>query len=249
MNGRGIACAGFPATGWTRTIRPVKLAWYAAPDMVAVVDTDADLRRLATDPDRPVVVWWIANRHEPTVPEGRSRLEFLQRHGVSPYAFAPADPQRQLSIERVWLDNPDVQVLISNLNLDLYSRYPEPGALVFSLESADIVDGVGALLMAELDGEPVGCGAYRVIDDIPGSAEIKRMYVTLAGRGKKIGSAILAELERRAVGVERFALEFGPRQPEAMGMFRSAGYAVCDPWGEFVGKDLSICMDKRRPLT
>jgi putative acetyltransferase len=112
------------------------------------------------------------------------------------------------------------------------------------------VDGVGALLMAELDDEPVGCGAYRVIDDLPGSAEIKRMYVTLAGRGKKIGSALLAELERAgtAFGVQRFALEMGPRQPEALRMFESAGYVVCEPWGPFIGKDLSICMEKLHPL-
>jgi GNAT superfamily N-acetyltransferase len=152
-----------------------------------------------------------------------------------------------LSIGRVWLDDTDVQVLISNLNSDLYSRYPEPGALVFSLESADLREGVGALLMAVLDGEPVGCGAYRVIDDRPGSVEIKRLYVTLAGRGKKIGSALLAEVERAAAGCERYALEFGPRQPEAQAMFASAGYVVCDPWGPFVGKDFSICMEKLVP--
>ena len=219
----------------------MKLAWYTSPDAVGVVGTPDELASASEQPD---VAWWIGNRHEPTADEGAARLAFLRQHGVSPYAFPVAEPQAQLSIERVWLDNVDVQVLISNLNLDLHSRYPEPGALVFSLEAADIVDGVGALLMAELDGEPVGCGAFRVMDDHPGSAEIKRMYVTLAGRGKKIGSAILAELERRAVGVDRFALEFGPRQPEAMGMFRSAGYAECPPWGEFVGKDLSICMEK-----
>ncbi len=102
----------------------------------------------------------------------------------------------------------------AELDLDLYSRNPSP---VFSLDSVDLVDGVGTLLMAELDGEPVGCGAFRVMDDMPGSAEIKRMYVTLAGRSKKIGAAILAELERvaEAIGVRRFALEAGLRQPEA----------------------------------
>jgi putative acetyltransferase len=228
----------------------VKLAWFAAPNEVAVVDTQDALRDLAAGSDRSGVAWWIANRRQPTASEGCHRLEFLRQHGVSPYAFTPLEPQPRLSIERVWLDNVDVQLLISQLNLDLYSRYPEPGALVFSLESADTVEGVGALLLAELDGEPVGCGAYRVMDDLPGSAEIKRMYVTLAGRGKKIGSALLAELERAsgAAGVRRFALETGPRQPEALRMFEAAGYVLCEPWGQFVGKDLSICMEKLRPL-
>ena len=226
----------------------MKLAWFTPPNEVAVVHTQDALRWLAADSDQSGVAWWIADRHEPTRSEGCGRLEFLRRHGVSPYAFTPLEPQQRLSIERVWLDNVDVEVLISQLNLDLYSRYPEPGALIFSLESADIVDGVGALLMAELDGEPVGCGVYRVMDDLAGSAEIKRLYVTLAGRGKKIGSALLAELERSAaaLGVHCFALETGPRQPEAMRIFDAAGYVVCEPWGRFVGKDFSICMEKLR---
>lgn len=146
--------------------------------------------------------------------EACSHLAFLREHGVSAYAFAPWSRSKRLSIERVWLGLTHVELLNLNLNLDLYSRNPSP---VFSLDSVDLVDGVGTLLMAELDGEPVGCGAFRVMDDMPGSAEIKRMYVTLAGRSKKIGAAILAELERvaEAIGVRRFALEAGLRQPEA----------------------------------
>jgi GNAT superfamily N-acetyltransferase len=231
----------------------VRLAWFAPQDEVgnhevAVVDSLDDLRELSARSGRPGVAWWIAMRHEPTTAEGAGRFAFLQQHGVSPYAFPPSEPQPQLIIERVWLDDVDVQLLISQLNMDLYSRYPEPGALVFSLEAADIEDGVGTLLMAELDGEPVGCGAYRMVDDQPGSAEMKRLYVTLAGRGKKIGRALLAELERAAstFGVERFVLETGPRQPEAMRVFESAGYVVCEPWGQFVGKEYSICMAKVR---
>lgn len=225
----------------------MKLAWTATPDEITVVDSLDALRDLAAGSVGPGVAWWIGHRHHPAADEAAARIEFHHRHGSSPYAFSPDEPQPELSIGRVWLDSPEVLTLISNLNLDLYSRYPEPGALVFSLESGDIVDGVGSLLMAELDGEPVGCGAFRVIDDQPGTAEIKRLYVTLAGRGKKIGSALLAELERAAatIGVTRCALEFGPRQPEAQAMFESAGYGVCEPWGPFVGKDLSICMSKQ----
>ncbi len=224
----------------------MKLAWFIPPNEVVVVDTWDALHELTADSAQSGVAWWIADRHEPTVTEGCGRLQFLHQHGVSPYAFTPLERQPRLSIERVWLDNEDVELLISQLNLDLYSRYPEPGALIFSLETADIVDGVGALLMAELDGEPVGCGAFRMMDDLPGSAEIKRLYVTLAGRGKKIGRALLAELERvgEAVDARRFALETGPRQPEAQRIFETAGYVTCAPWGPFVGKDFSICMEK-----
>lgn len=192
------------------------------------------------------VAWWVADRHEPTVAEANARLDFLREHGPSPYAFTPSQPQRQLSITRVWLDDADVQLLIAQLNADLHSRYPEPGALVFSLDPADVTDGVGLLLMAGHGGRSVGCGAFRVIDDQPGTAEIKRMYVAPSARGAKIGAAILAELERSAItlGVHRFVLETGPRQPEALKRYSRAGYTVCDPWGEFIGKEYSVCMEK-----
>ncbi len=46
------------------------------------------------------------------------------------------------------------------------------------------------------------------------------------------------------IGVRRFVLETGPRQPEALRRYEHAGYTVCEPWGQFVGKELSLCMAK-----
>lgn len=216
----------------------MKLAQFDAHDDPSVAPSPTGVDRVA---------WWVGERHETSAHEGCQRLAFLREHGTSPYAFPPSLPAwPKFSIDRVWLDDTDVQLLIAQLNSDLYSRYPEPGALVFSLSPDDIVEGVGALLMAVYDDRPVGCGAFRVLDDQPGTAEIKRMYSTLSGRNKKIATAMLAELERLAIeiGVRRFVLEMGPRQPEASRLYEHAGYTVCEPWGEFIGKDLSICMEK-----
>ena len=213
---------------------------------ISIWDNAAALESATRAADVDCVAWWVADRYRPTPEEGERRLAFLRAHHSSPYAFDPATPERQLSIERVWLDDVDVQLLIAQLNADLSARYPEPGALVFSLDPADIVDGVGTLLMAELGGRPVGCAAFRVLDDQPGSAEIKRMYVAPSARGKKIGAALLDEVEHRAraLGITRFALETGPRQPEAQGLFERAGYVECPPWGPFIGKDFSVCMER-----
>ena len=227
----------------------MKLAWCSAQSTEIGVADRWDALHEVTGEDPSVVVWWMADGHEPTVEEAHARRGFLRDHGVSPYAFTPVERQPRLTIERVWLDNPDVQLLISNLNSDLYSRYPEPGALIFSLDSADIVDGVGTLLMAELDGEPVGCGAFRVMDEWPGSAEIKRMYVTLAGRGRKIGYALLAELELAAgaIDVRRFVLETGPRQPEALALYERAGYRRVPCFGSYAGVEDSLCYERSLP--
>ena len=34
-----------------------------------------------------MVLWYIEDGHNPTVEEGKERLEYLQKHGESPYAF------------------------------------------------------------------------------------------------------------------------------------------------------------------
>ena len=94
----------------------VKLAWCSAQSTEIGVADRWDALHEVTGEDPSVVVWWIGDRHEPTVDEGSARREFLRDHGVSAYAFTPVDRQPRLSIERVWLDNPDVQLLISNLN-------------------------------------------------------------------------------------------------------------------------------------
>ena len=192
------------------------------------------------------VAWWVDPHHQPTADEAGGRRQFLAEHGPSPYAFPPHQLRDPLSIDRVTLDDVDVQMLIAQLNADLFARYPEPGALIFSLDPGDIIDGIGALLMAVHNGRPVGCGAYRLLADQPGTAEIKRLYVAPSARGQKIGAALLAELETqsRTNGARRFVLDAGPRQPEALRRFERAGYVACEPWGEFIGKDLSICMAK-----
>src|SRR5579859_7449361 len=66
-----------------------------------------------------------------------------------------------------------------------------PGA-----DAAELEPPCGRLLVAFDGGEPVGCGAVRVI--APGVAEVKRMYVGPAARRRGLGRALLAALERAA---------------------------------------------------
>ena len=55
----------------------------------------------------------------------------------------------------------------------------------------------GVFLIAELDGEPVGCAGIRML--LPVRAELKHLYVRDSARGRGVGAALVAELERRAV--------------------------------------------------
>ena len=91
--------------------------------------------------------------------------------------------------------------------------------------AADLTEPAGLFVLARIRGEPAGCGALKFHGT--GPAEIKRMWVAGPARGLGVGRHILAELERRArergVGVLR--LETNHRLTEAIGLYRSAGYA------------------------
>ncbi len=72
------------------------------------------------------------------------------------------------------------------------------------------------------------------------------MYVVPAARGARVGAAILDALEgeARALGVGRLVLETGERQPEALALYRRAGFVAIPRFGEYVGSELSLCMAK-----
>ena len=135
--------------------------------------------------------------------------------------------------------------LIAALNAELSERYPEEGANHFRLDAAEVAEGRGAFVVACIGGEPGGCGAIRRID--AGTGEIKRMYVAPSLRGRGIGVHLLAtlEAEARRLGLSRIVLESGTRQPEALGLYRRAGYVEIPAFGEYVGSPLSVCMEKR----
>jgi GNAT superfamily N-acetyltransferase len=164
--------------------------------------------------------------------------------------------RRVIAVDDEPLGSPLSLALITRLNAELDVRYPEPGANFFRLDPDEVGPGRGAFVVARVDGAPVGCGAFRVIAlDVPGesgeqararAAEIKRMFVDPAARGHGVGMRILAALEERAraLGITRFRLEAGDRQPEALALYGRAGYARIAPFGEYVGAELSVCMGK-----
>jgi GNAT superfamily N-acetyltransferase len=149
-----------------------------------------------------------------------------------------------VEIRRAELRSSDAQSLILALNQELESRYPEDGANFFKLDPDEVREGCGGFFVAYLNGEPVGCGAIRQI--APGTAEFKRMYVAPEARGLGIAGQMVAALEADAMrlGMSRLVLETGPRQPEAIAVYRRAGFESIPLFGEYVGSKFSVCMAK-----
>jgi GNAT superfamily N-acetyltransferase len=142
------------------------------------------------------------------------------------------------------LDEPVVRSLVLALNAELAERYPEEGANHFRLDPEEVGPGRGAFLVAYVDEKPVGCGAVRINE--PGVGEIKRMFVIPGFRGRGVAGAVLSALQdyARDLGAHKLVLETGSRQPEAVALYRRAGFIEIPRFGEYVDSPLSLCMGK-----
>jgi GNAT superfamily N-acetyltransferase len=113
---------------------------------------------------------------------------------------------------------------------ELARRYPEQDFSADAVtDELPELDAPGAVWLVVYDGdEPVGCGGLRGLDEHTG--EIKWVYLRPSARGRGAGRALLAELEEaaRGLGYTRVRLSTGDRQPEALGLYRSAGYLAID---------------------
>jgi GNAT superfamily N-acetyltransferase len=90
--------------------------------------------------------------------------------------------------------------------------------------SDDLVPPMGLLLAAFYDGEPVGCGGFRVPS--PGLAELTRIFVRPSLRGRGGAAVLLRELERAAVGFGLTTARLDTRKDlvEARRLYARHGY-------------------------
>jgi GNAT superfamily N-acetyltransferase len=141
-------------------------------------------------------------------------------------------------------DDPVAQALVERVQLEYVARYG--GRDEATVDPAEFVPPRGLFLVAEVDGVPVGSGAWRSMGS--GVAEIKRVYVEPSGRRRGLAQLIVAALERSAAeaGCRSVVLNSGARQPEALGLYEQLGYVpvaaygvyACAPGAVFLGKDL-----------
>jgi GNAT superfamily N-acetyltransferase len=143
-----------------------------------------------------------------------------------------AEDDQRMRIETAAWDDPDVQRLATAQQAELRQRYGGGQETGTPPSAAD----VGAVvLVRDEDGTPLGCGALRPLGGA--AAELKRMFVVPAARGRGIGRAVLDALEAvaRGRGWTTLRLETGPRQPEAVALYRRAGYRQIPAFGSYRG--------------
>jgi GNAT superfamily N-acetyltransferase len=127
---------------------------------------------------------------------------------------------------------------------ELLDRYGVPDADPDDLQADHLAPPHGVFVVAWVDGVPVSCGGVRQYDATTG--EIKRMYTVPDARRRGVSRVVLEELEARArsIGYSRLVLETGVRQPEAIALYESAGYAAIEPYGFYKNAPMSRCYAK-----
>ena len=143
-------------------------------------------------------------------------------------------------------DHPDAAAL-----LDAYAAETERRVAGWT---ADQTGGAPAALaehgfqvvVAYVGGQAVGCGGVWLLD--PQTAEVKRMFIAPAARGRGIARRLLAALEAqaRSLGASRVVLDTAETLTEAIALYESAGYLAIPRYNDnpycthWFGKELAL---------
>ena len=154
---------------------------------------------------------------EPLPPGPRARLlkamaevTWLLRAGAVMVAVEPPGPEAEACVAAYF-----AELALRDARFD--------AARIRKLALDKLHPPLGALVMARLDGVPIGCGAVTLAD---GAGEIKRVWVRDDARGLGVGRRILALLEARAgaLGAECVRLDTNRSLTEARALYLGAGY-------------------------
>lgn len=126
--------------------------------------------------------------------------------------------------------DPLARPLLQDLEREYDSRYGEevfgePASVEINRYPESVfAEPDGAFLLLLEGGEPISGGAFFRLDER--TAEFKRVWTRADRRGRGLARLVLTELEHEAkrLGYERIFLTTGPRQPEAIALYRGHGY-------------------------
>ena len=138
-------------------------------------------------------------------------------------------------------DQPEIHALLRTSDAYYAALYPAESNHLVDIASLQQPDT--SFFVARIDGAVRGIAAIRRHS---GYGEVKRMFVDPTARGLKLGSRLLSALEAdaRAVGLSCLRLETGVRQPEAIALYRAAGFREIEPFGGYQADPNSLFMEK-----
>jgi ribosomal protein S18 acetylase RimI-like enzyme len=139
-------------------------------------------------------------------------------------------------------DTPDASALIEELDAHLGQLYPVESRHGFSVEKL-LRDGVAFFVTREA-GRAAGCGGVLLVGRE--YAEVKRMYVRPAFRGRGLARLMLDHLvaHARAHGLGVIRLETGIHQRDAIALYERSGFRRIAPFGPYREDPLSRCYER-----
>ncbi|HEU5128680.1 MAG TPA: GNAT family N-acetyltransferase [Glycomyces sp.] len=149
----------------------------------------------------------------------------------------------QHTLKRTSFTDPVAQALCEELQAEYRRRYGDGDQTQIELDDFDPPNG-DFIVAFDADGEPLGCGGWRAHEET--DAEMKRVYVRERARRRGLARLIVAAVEDSAAeaGRKRLVLETGPRQPEAIAMYKALGYRPITPYGYYAEADDSLHLGK-----
>jgi GNAT superfamily N-acetyltransferase len=149
-------------------------------------------------------------------------------------------------------DSGDARLIVRQYLADVIGRYygrpatdAEVAEELLSDAGEDLTPPTGLLLVARLDGEPVGCAGFRIVGD--GIAELTKVFSSPAARGRGLGGQLLRHAEDAAVtaGITYLRLDTRTDLVEARRLYARNGYAEVEPFNaepyaqHWFGKELT----------
>lgn len=136
-----------------------------------------------------------------------------------------------IAVTRVTAPDADVRMLIGELDAELAVLTPDCGQR-HGLDLEGIFQPHMRFFLAHDGGVAVGCGGIALFEDF---AEIKRMYVRPAWRGRGVADAIMERLvaDASGAGVSCLRLETGLNFEAATRFYRRHGFVPCAIFGAY----------------
>ena len=134
-----------------------------------------------------------------------------------------------ITVTRVTAPDADVRLLIGELDAELALLTPDCGQR-HGLDLDGVFQPHVRFFVARDDGVAVGCGGIALFD---GFAEVKRMYVRPAWRGRRVADAIMERLIAEAAGLSCLRLETDFNFEAATRFYRRHGFVPCGIFGAY----------------
>ncbi|MDX6471824.1 MAG: hypothetical protein QOK22_640 [Gaiellaceae bacterium] len=151
--------------------------------------------------------------------------------------------EQRLEFRRERFDAADASALVQAQEAEVRAR-GDAGDLSPPREASIFEPPEGAFIVMRDGDGAIGCGGVCRLD--AARAELKRMYLAPAARGKGLGRLLLRRLEEEAkgLGYDRLVLETITLMSEAIGLYESSGYTAIPPYGPYAQNPTSRCYEK-----